>query len=557
MVQNRKNPLQTKPRFLLLGFCFLVVSALSLPSCFKDDYFNYDGKDFEANWNPDWALPLVNTTINVGDVLDRFDDDDLIVIGADGQLALVYHSTVFSLRADEFLTLPDDNVVAPYPLTPGDIAAISSGNHTVGFPTTTLSYNAPNGAQFSQIDFNGGDLIVNIGNNTPYSGSVTLSIPNLSNGTAFVQTVPFSGVNSSATFPMAGYSLGFGVNNQFSFTGSITFNGPAAGGTPGQLVNIDVGFQSLSFSRILGDLGQQPVATGLDSVRLRIFDQAYNGVIFYDDPTLTATFLNGVGAPVQVTVNTFDTHSDFNVPVPVTGFGPVEQIAGATTQGSTATTSFVLDQTNSNIVNVVQSSPDAIFYDVDGLTNPAGGSSSNFVLDSSRIQLDVDVELPLIGRAVDFAKIDTVDFIIQDPVDSNGTIDLGGSTVRVDEIEYVELRLTIDNGFPVEAICQAYFVDSNYNVIDSLLHGPMDYLIAAAEIDGNGVVTNRTKKSTDIRMTQAQLDNLIAQGSSFIILDGKLAETNNQGATTVRILESYSTQVFLGVRVKVKTTLEF
>jgi hypothetical protein len=561
MDYNKNGYRQMRSRFHVAGLCFLALSSTLLTSCFKDEYFNLQGKDLQANWNPDWALPLVNTTIDVGDVLDRFNDDDLIVIDpSNGQLALVYHSTVFSLRADQFLILPDDNVVAPYPLQATDIAAISAGNHTVGIPPVNLSYNPPNGANLTQIDFSGGNLIVNLGNNTPYSGSVTLSLPSLTqSGSPFNQTVPFTGAGGSASFPLAGWSLDLsaGGGNQFALGGSITFNGPDAGGVVGQLLNVDVGLQAITFSRVLGYLGQQPVATGLDSVRLRIFDQAYSGTIIYDQPTLTASFINGVGCPMSVTINTFDTHSDFNPPMTITGLGPVEQITAPTVEGQTSTSVFTLDQSNSNIVAVLASTPDAIMYDVDGLTNPAGGPASNFVIDSSRLQLDVDVRLPLIGRAVDFAKIDTVDFIIEDPVDSNGTISFGNSNIKVEEIEYVQMRIQIDNGFPAEGIAQAYFTDSNYVIIDSLFHGPQAYLFEAAQIDGNGIVTARTSKTTDIRITQAQLDNLVANNSTYIILDGKVAETNNQGATTVRILESYSTQIFLGVRVKYKATFEF
>jgi hypothetical protein len=306
-------------------------------------------------------------------------------------------------------------------------------------------------------------------------------------------------------------------------------------------------------------LGQQLVQTGLDSVRLRIFDQAYDGVIFYEDPELRAFFRNSIGCPTQITINTFESHSDFNPPMTITGLGPVLNIGAPTTAqiGQTITTQFTLNSTNSNIVPVIQSSPDAIFYDVDGLTNPAGPPASNFVLDSSRIQLDIEVELPLDGRAVGFAKRDTTEFIVTDPTDSAGIIELGGMNIRVDEIEFVDLRLAIDNGFPAEGKVQLYFTDSNYVLLDSVFAGTLPYLFEAGQVDANGIVTSRTMAVTDIRITQDRIENLQAMGSSHILIDGKLAETNNMGTVRVKVLNSYDTQIFLGVRIKVKANLEF
>ena len=65
-------------------------------------------------------------------------------------------------------------------------------------------------------------------------------------------------------------------------------------------------------------------------------------------------------------------------------------------------------RTNSNIDVVLGSGPIAIDYDVNADTNPEEDPSiRGFITDSSYYKVQVDVELPMYGNAIDFFTTDT------------------------------------------------------------------------------------------------------------------------------------------------------
>ncbi|RUM40656.1 MAG: hypothetical protein DSY70_03070, partial [Desulfobulbus sp.] len=73
--------------------------------------------------------------------------------------------------------------------------------------------------------------------------------------------------------------------------------------------------------------------------------------------------------------------------------------------GHADTTHFIFNSNNSNVKDIIQLNPHKFVFKGVVLTNPQGTPIDNFVLDSSHITVDLKIELPLYGRALNFVHI--------------------------------------------------------------------------------------------------------------------------------------------------------
>lgn len=111
--------------------------------------------------------------------------------------------------------------------------------------------------------------------------------------------------------------------------------------------------------------------------------------------------------------------------------------------GQVVQTNFVLNQTNSNEKTVINQQPRYISYSVNALTN-SPTPTYNFLEDSSRFKVDVEVNLPMKGYAEGFTLQDTTPFTLE----------------NIEQVQSAVFRINIVNGFPAKAYTQVYFYDT-------------------------------------------------------------------------------------------------
>jgi hypothetical protein len=245
--------------------------------------------------------------------------------------------------------------------------------------------------------------------------------------------------------------------------------------------------------------------------------------------------------PINVSFNTIVANSPVNAPytVPIVGPGlpnPLPINSPTITQiGQAVVTSVFLNQGNSTVKDAINISPRTVLYNITGLSNP-GGVANNFVVDTSRFAVDVQVEIPLYGKAWDFILQDTFQFEFE----------------QVHEIDWVSFRLYIENWFPIEAECQLYFADSNNVKLDSLLINPADKVVPAA-IPGPAPayrVTSPVDKYTIAFMDKARIEHLETCRKLFV--RGTLNTTKiNNAYSLVKIYSNYK------LKVRVSTQVQF
>jgi hypothetical protein len=521
-----------------------------IQSCVKD---NFDlGKLSKTEWDPNIAVPLVYSSLTVQNLLIKNSATTSIVVDDSNFCTLVYKSSLLSIRADSLIQLPDQ----PFPsysgsLTPAQITILNAAHTVTAAYSQTVTFNTgPNNPLIDSVGFNSGNLNISLNSGFTYSGQLIITIPAAKkNGIAFSQTLPFTytgttPVIAAASYNLTGYkvdmTMGGTTSNQFVVNYSMTLNG-AGTALPTDMITFNGSMGNLHFDKIFGDIGQLSLfSKDQDTIAITIFKNSLGtGSFTIANPSVKITVLNSYGVPIQGNIPTLEGYNPPATNFIITGVpSPVPILSPNLTQiGQTLADSFALTKSNSNIAAVVNNDPKFLISKVTAMTNPAGPTHTNFVLDSSHCKVNIEADLPLYGTASNFSLIDTVQ--------------LSMSSVNSNNIQWALFRIYTLNGFPMDINVQAYFVDSLYKKLDSLII-PNQLIVKSGVLNAAGMVIASTPNTYNTTLTPQRLANL--KTTKYMLIKSVEATTNN-GSTNVKIYSTYRLDVKIGMQVKLKTTI--
>ncbi len=540
--------MNTKNNRKVIGAIVVATSFIFiLQSCLKDN-FELD-KLAQTEYSPNLAAPLVYSSLTIQDILTNKDATDLITVDPTKFCTLVYKGNLFTFVASDLINIPNQTP-APYTstLTAAQALALLPAGATVTISNSqTINFNSgTNNPHLDSIVFKQGDIAVSLNSDFKNNGQIVLTIPSAKkNGVVFSKTLPivYSGtvpVVVNTNFDLTGYHFdmtnGGTAYNQFVVNMDISLTGSGIAPAATDKITFSQSIVNMKFDKIFGDIGQQQLSPNKDTVELSIFNNALNtGTFNLVDAKIYVTISNSYGVPINGTITQFDGYKPPAAPYAISGNPNPLPISSPTLSqmGQTLSNSYTLDNSNSNIVSVINNLPNFLIYKINSLTNPSGGSThSNFVLDSSKFKVDLKVELPLYGTAKGFVLVDTLDFNFSN---------------EVNDVEWALLRAYNSNGFPLDVNLQGYFVDSLYNKIDSIFK--IQPLLKSGTLNSLGKVIAPSSTTEDARFTKAQLINI--QKAKYILIRAK-ANTANAGTANVKIYSDYKLDVKLGIQVQLK-----
>ncbi|MBK7856373.1 MAG: hypothetical protein IPJ79_17100 [Bacteroidetes bacterium] len=446
-------------------------------------------------------MPLVYSSLKLSDILAN-NPNSTVVVDSNHFCTLIYKGELFSQTAENLYAIPDQNTFQTIALTQNQITTLYNAG-TVSFTVSqVIDVALSNNLRADSATFKEGMLNLVVNSDFLQNGSITVSIPSIrKNGIVLSQTVPFSYNNGnpfnvtspgnpSATFDLNGCAADF-TNGGTSFNKlrvnyTVSFTSGGSVPTTANRLYIAPLMNDLKFKNLFGYFGQNQLAPDLDTVEISVFKNVYGlGAFNIVNPEIKFTINNSFGLPVRASITRFDGYTpaqgyyalaQTGIPSPLPLNSPsVNQV------GQSMQTSFALTNANSNVFGIINNKPQQLVYKVDALSNPTGVPTTNFVIDTSKISLDMEVNLPMYGTAKDFSVQDTFDF----------------KFANADKIETCMMRTTITNGFPIDVEMQVFFTDENYNVLDSLLL-PNELVLAAANVNlTTGTVNSaQTKQQT-------------------------------------------------------------
>ncbi len=494
------------------------MSLFLIQSCVKD-LQDIDNIEVE-NWQPEVAVALVNTTVSIQDFLDDFDSQGYLDIDDENFMTLVYESNVFSVSGEEIIDIPDftipmldTNMVVPY----GDIiTSFDVDFFTVKNGTLDFSFQSPYDEDM--------EVLIEVRNLTK-DGS-KLSYFTLADYTG---SVP---VNVSGTIDLKGYAMDF-YNDEIEVR-YIATNGA---GERKEMQNMVMHFHDFEYSLIQGYFNQYEFDLPNDTISINLFETAVGGSLDIQDPKINLKITNSFGVPIGMTAESLiaETMSEGTMDVySVLDDGIEFNYPTAMEVGESKITNVGVNKDNSNLSDIISSNPTQLSYELGAVTNPDNDPSIiGFVLDTSQFDVDVEIELPVWLSASNFAVEEVSEF----------------DASFFEDIESAEFKLITENGLPIEAGVQVYFMDENNLVLDSLFNTSSTTLIPAAEVNAQGEVTSKSSTENIAEFTVDRIAKI--QNATQISIKG-IVSTAEMGTVAVKFYTDYGMSFKLGVVAKLE-----
>ncbi len=526
--------------YLLL---FLIV-IINIQSCVKDGDFELN-KLAKNQYNGTFAAPFVNSHLTLKDILK--DTAGIIQENVDHSLKLVYStSNLYSLMAKDIMVIPDQSIKTDSTNIP--IMVIPLGDSIIISLTKPYSFQLPQaGQKVDSIHIKSAKLSLGIETNINHVGKMELSIPNIRkiNGDTLKINLQY---NYPTPMPitnidLSGYTIHFdnssGHINELTFQYKQILYGDNNPNTGGYFIHLNDTIRNIQYGKLFGYIGQY----SFNLADTTFFDIFNNNTIMdnlqLSNVNVGINYTNSYGVPLQIKVDKFQAYSatntvaihDFPSPNPIQLSYPKVTLNQV---GQSIAGTIPLTQ-STDLANAINIAPKFMVYNITGLTNPTGTApEENFVLDTSKFTVGVNIEVPLEGKIGGF--------VIQDTLD----LSLG----NINEIDNVTFKVITTNAFPLSADVQVYFTDSNYVVKDSLITTGQRIIMSGIVDPVTKKVTSPTTKYSDIILDNPRVMHLLS--AKKMIIRAKLTSYNYNLGQTVKIFKDNYIDVKLGVKAKLK-----
>jgi len=425
-----------------------------------------------GEYTSEYALPLFNSDISLQDIISNRVENTSLTVDTDGQLTLNYKGALLTRSASDIFNF----TAAFLPIEVTDTV----------FHISNQDFEIPGSIDIDFLNLKQGQLTIQYESDIPDDLVVNVTIPQFikdgvsytkSFSSAYGGSLPIQGGIIGDN--LAGYQIDGGGDTLIT----VLYDAILSDGTKVVLPSFIMVLTNLEYDYAEGFLGNDIYDIGRDTIEIDFFENWEQGIVNFEDPKFKLTALNSFGFPLDANFLSIDvigiqderlslesTSIDEGVAV---GFPSLSQV------GETIVTNFEFTKENSNIREVLGVGPAAVEYELDGEPNPdLEPDSRGFMTDSSTIEVQMDVELPLNGYTFGFALRDTFD------------IDLSS----YDNVNKAEFKLVTENAIPLGLDLEISFTDENFNVLDILNTQDDNNYISAAPVDSDGNVNGISEK---------------------------------------------------------------
>ncbi len=453
----------------VLLICF---SVLLLASCQKERE--------KLQWDTDWTAPIAHGTLNLQNLIG----DSLFTSNPDSSLLLKYEAELLKFDVSELIDLKDTTFTEVFALPFFNPVDFSPNQSFINQPENNQLL--IEGAELTSVGLKNGTISYTLESTIQGNVIYTYQIPSATdaNGNIFSKEVYVSAASANArsfksgSFSLAGYTLDMtGPNgdetNRISTNINVKVNPNNSG--PVSVSNQDTIFikntmGAISIQNAQGYFGMHSINSGVSSSALNLFDKLISGGFDIQNLSIDFKIENGIGVDAVVSIAQLfgkTTTSQINLNHSV--IGVANSIDRALKIGGTISSSeFVvqMNQSNSNIIVLVEMMPDSLGYEIDVIVNPLANISGygDFIDADFPLRVLLDATMPFGFIANELTLLDTINLNINDTLGLNS----------------LALNLEINNGYPLAARIDISILDVNDMVVGHLV-SPGEIL--AGEVD--------------------------------------------------------------------------
>jgi hypothetical protein len=494
--------------------------------------------------------PFTFALINPGQSLsDSIDLEDVILSnsviaavslgdnpGADDVYIDLYNSSIEIAIAGRDLTIKSGRVILPIQ----EVVSIDEKD--------TISFDPGEDIEIDEIKILSGDLNYSVNALVPIKASVTITLPSsLRDGNPVTETItvePNTILNDSISLDNAIIYLGTISGQPYNMLPvnyglEVSSDGQMVDFNSTDEVSIEMEMLDPGIDYVKGYFGQYGDTIDSDTIDLEIDDILGNitgTVTLY--PSISLNYQNSFAIPVEIDLDAVgykgNDSVDIDLDPEILGYpnAPAERDVND---------SYTINSANSQLPELISMLPGKIRFGGSAVMNPDGntGSRDNYIFGNSRFLGDLEIEVPLELRINNLHFADTVDNFMQDAeIDEE-------SPVTPEDVEYLRIQFTAENGFPLGISLTMSLYDSTSASIKSTIDATD--ILEAAGVDSNGRVTEPAECSTELEITSEFWDAI--NDADKIIFNITLVTTDD-GTKDVKIYSDYYIEYRVALQVK-------
>lgn len=539
--------------YLNYRFIFLLIGTLLLTTCHKD-YFELDKLSDEIELEPTLVAPLINGSMTLEDIVERVDTLGFTRVDNDSLIYIVYEDTAFSVRADTLVDVPDKFNTETYidsdiniPIWIGSAV----GDTVPFFKSELFSFELDGNDRVDSILIKGGQIVIDVMSSFEHKGLLTISSSQILNvdRDTFATTIDISQPDGSfmdqLIFPSDRYLLKTSSQGDSSYI-EINFRLDLINSgnpiNPDDECEITSSFIDLDFYSVFGYIDSRDLINESGEFDIPLYENNPDlaGIIF-SDPGINIYTSSSIGIPLEIELNdviatssrdgsmkelTFNGEYPFQIGAP-----GIDQI------GERVNSEIIINKTTSNIDELLALAPSHITYNVAGRTSEGTAVDQHFVLDTSVMDLSLEILLPLDFKSEKFALQDTFEF----------GLDLEG--IDPDMIKFIQFDLTTRNELPILFQVQGYLLDSTYTMVDSIFDEGQAVLLEASQVNDEGKLVQASEETNSITFPSDKIAGL--KNVSYLKFEAIMI-TSDAGNTFVKLYSYFTLEFELSVNAQIR-----
>jgi len=530
--------------------CLLIVCV----SCMNDEWMA-DKYDLTVRWEPGFEGPLVYGNLSIEDMLTKFDSSGYLTKDSTDFLYFIF-DTSETVYADDYIDIPDQDFIQVFFQSEVDIPGSALGN--IGDSTTFIEiknyeFERMGDERLDSIALKGGEIVIYVTSTIKHTGILTIYSDYIElNGERYEETIeisdPSGNFSTTVRVPLAGSSLYLDNSNPdttfLEMVYEFTLINSGADILSTEIVHITKVLQDLEFEAVYGYAGvYDSLIIDKEVIEFSSMPEDFIGRIQLADPQIHLRVGNSFGVPFGIELLDLEARFKDASMTPINldpDVNPIIIDAPTIDQvGQTILSHTAIDSNNSNINEIASTDLTGLQFSVNALGNPTG-FMNNFILDTSHLDVNVEVVIPMHLRAEGLEMGETFDFEIG-----------GDEGFNRESIKSFMFQLETENGLPLEVSTQVYFMDSDENYLDSLFNEQNWNILPSGVIDDDGKVILTTYNKVEVPLTETQIDNVFISEKIMIKI---LVETTEQGTRDIKFYSTNSLGFKLGARAEVSVT---
>ncbi|NOZ45972.1 MAG: hypothetical protein GXO79_04235 [Chlorobi bacterium] len=518
----------------------LLLAGVLLPSCIGDN-FNLDNLDTNSKIPPSYATHLAHASLSFKDLIPENDTiDQFLELNDEGYFELYYQKELYNLTAAEQVVVPDQNFEQSLSLGETELANFNFALNIEVNRDYDYNFQAPQGMHLDHLMFKSGTMHIVMQSEWAINIGIGLTLPGFtSNNGADTLKLDISDLNNNPydqTIDLSGYTIdltnNFSAFNQIAMKYLLSLSQDAGTtSSPDDQISVSVTIENIAFDLVQGYFGKIDQVIADNTFPLGFANNLFDAEVHLENPQFNIFYTNSFGLPVQFAFNSLYAINSDNQQVDITFSDPdldPIQLNTPTQPGDSLSDTLSINGLNSNLFDVILSFPKSVTFGGTVQLNAGVDSTTydpNFLPGDGKFDITAEFRLPL-SASFKIALQDTIPFA------------MFNDTLLVNQIDQVEMKIGIDNGFPIDLGLQVYFADSVNTVLDSLFD-------QFSIVGSNSNIP--THNDLNITITNEQLNNI--KPTKFLMVKAVVASTGFDAGQFVHITDQYEVGFDFAVKI--------